>query len=248
MPMPYCGAPSTTLPETIVSASAKMPIPKPATSAGYGPSDFRFRTRLSEHTTIRPTLLKVGDGYADGRPVHDIAIDDRALEGEFRIDARFAGIDAAVAGNQRVGGRIASNGGKGAIADVVVGDDASVGTEQVDAIAVLSGAAFRRANTAYAVAGDDRIVPPHIPAVNENAAVGAVGHGVVADGQPARLHRVQRRQAPLRPICGCRSHRHHIFPATIQRLVNRRMCNFQHAPVGRHGHESTRQTGRPAGG
>ncbi len=86
------------------------------------------------------------------------------LELELGIDARLAGIDAAVAGDQRIGRRIAPNGRKRAIADVVVGDDASVGAEQVYAVAMLSGAALRCADTGDAVAGDDRVVAPCIPA------------------------------------------------------------------------------------
>ena len=56
-----------------------------------------------------------------------------------------------------------------------------VGAERVDAIAVLAGAAAARLDAFDAVAGDDGAVFRRLPAMHEDAAIGAVGDGVAGD-------------------------------------------------------------------
>ena len=61
-------------------------------------------------------------------------------------------------------------------ADDVVRDDHVVGAEDVDAVAVLAGAAVARRDALDAVAGDDRAVVGRLPAMHQDAAIGAVGN------------------------------------------------------------------------
>ena len=86
-------------------------------------------------------LHEVGEGDAAARAVDQVVGDDRALEGELDIKRHLAGTGGDVAGDLDVVGGEAADGGEGATVDAVAGDDDAVRLGEVDAVAVLAGAA-----------------------------------------------------------------------------------------------------------
>ena len=84
------------------------------------------------------------------------------------------GVPAVVAEYLDVARRIGTHRGEGAIGNAVIGDDDAVGAENVDAIAVLAGAARLRRDTLDPVTGDDGTVIALAPAPDQDAAVAAI--------------------------------------------------------------------------
>src|SRR5690606_35792468 len=86
-------------------------------------------------------FVEVDDGDAVGCPIHDVRRDQRALEDELRVDGSIAGAQALVPRDLHVRSAVGANGGEGAVADHVTGNDNVSGPEDIDAVAPLSGAA-----------------------------------------------------------------------------------------------------------
>src|SRR5690606_32877484 len=104
----------------------------------------------------------------------------------------FARAQTLVAGDLDVAGTVGADGGEGAVGDVVVCDDDVVGAEDIDAVAILAGAAAARADPLDTVVGDDGTVARRLPAMYENAAIGTVCDDVGCDPHPAGLDAVER--------------------------------------------------------
>src|SRR5690606_35631028 len=85
---------------------------------------------------------------------------------------------ALVGDDLHVAGAVGADGREGAVGDVIVGDDDVAGAEDVDAVAVLAGAAAARRDALDAVAGDDGAVAAGLPATDQDAAVGSVATAV----------------------------------------------------------------------
>ena len=82
---------------------------------------------------------------------------------------------------------VAAHGGVGAVGDAVAGDEHAAGAEDVDAVAVLAGAAGVGADARDAVAGDDAAVLAGLRAPHLDAVVAAVGDVVVHDLEARRV-------------------------------------------------------------
>jgi len=119
-------------------------------------------------------LAEIGDADSGRGAIDDVVGDQRAGEGELRINADLAGVPAVVAEYLDVARRIGTHRGEGAIGNAVIGDDDAVGAENVDAIAVLAGAARLRRDTLDPVTGDDGTVIALAPAPDQDAAVAAI--------------------------------------------------------------------------
>ena len=136
-------------------------------------------------------LVEIDHRNAVRRAINEVSRDQRALEGKFRIERRFAGAQALVGLRDHVGGRIGADGRKGAIGNAIVGNRDAARPEQVDAIALLPGASELCRNAFKPVAGNDSVVFTHRPAVHQNAAIGAISHLIVLDGKPGGIDAVQ---------------------------------------------------------
>ena len=83
--------------------------------------------------------------------------------------------------------RVAAHGAEGAVGDAVAGDEHAAGAENVDAVAVLAGAAAVGPDAHDAVGGDDAAVLAGLGAPHLDAVVAAVGDVVVGNLQPRRV-------------------------------------------------------------
>ena len=61
---------------------------------------------------------------------------------------------------------------------MIAGDDGPVGTKEIDAVAILPGAAAAGTDACNAIALNQRIVIRLGPAMHENAAIAAIADGV----------------------------------------------------------------------
>ena len=125
--------------------------------------------------------------------IDEVAGDERALEAELGVERDLAEAGADVGDDLHVGGGVAADRRVGAVGDAVAGHEHAAGAKNVDAVAVLPGAAAVGADALDAVVGDDAAVLAGLRAPDLDAVVGAVGDRVVQDVE-ARSHRG----------CGCR--------------------------------------------
>ncbi len=121
-----------------------------------------------------------------------LALDHRALETEFGVDGGLAGVEAGVAADLKVAGAVARGSAEKALSAMWLPETRhAIGAKDVDAVAVLAGAAAERRDVADAVARDDRAVVGDLPAMDENAAIAAGRHGVAGDLQAGAFDRKQ---------------------------------------------------------
>ena len=105
-------------------------------------------------------VVEVGADDAERGAVDAVGGDDGALEIEFGVQRHLADGVALVADDLDGGGGVAAHRGERAAADDVVAHDDAGGAEDVDAVAVLAGAAAARGDGVDGVVGDDGAVMP----------------------------------------------------------------------------------------
>ncbi len=148
---------------------------------GVGALEFQVAYDIAGHSRQAAALVKVDDEDAVRRVVDEIVGNQRTLEGKFRIDRRLARAQALVGADDDVGRRVGTDRRKGAVGDMIARDQHIVGAEEVDAVAMLPGAAGPGADPGDAVAGHHGAVFALGPAVHQDAAIAAIGDLVVRD-------------------------------------------------------------------
>ena len=88
--------------------------------------------------------------------IDDIVGDHRARKTELGEDRDFAAVEARIGRDNGVVRRVEANGREGAAPDAVARDGDAAGTKDVDAVAILAGAAVARGDALDAIAGDER--------------------------------------------------------------------------------------------
>ena len=139
------------------------------------------------HDGEASAVVEVGDGDAGRRGVDEVVGDQRAFEAELGIDGDLAEARARIGDDLDVGRSVAAHGAEGAVGDAVAGDEHAAGAKNVDAVAVLAGAAAVGPDAHDAVGGDDAAVLAGVGAPDLDAVVAAVGNVVVGNFQPRRV-------------------------------------------------------------
>src|SRR3990170_76229 len=143
------------------------------------------------------SLIEVGDGDANGRPIDQVVGDHRALEGELGIERDLAEPRARIPDHLTIRAGIGADRREGAVGDAVSADQHGTRAKHIDSVAVLAAAAAPGGDPLDTVRRDDGGVlallrPPH-----HDAVVAAVPHMVMRDLKTAG---VLAKEAPFADV------------------------------------------------
>ena len=151
---------------------------------------------LPEQTRHAPAFVEIDDRYAVRRAVDDVAADDGAFEGELGVDRRFAGARAGVAGDLQVARAVGADRRESAVRQRRCSATTTLSARKMlMPLPYWPVPPLSRRDALDAVAGHDRAVVAGLPAMDEDAAIGAVGDAVAGDREaaPPRSNRCRRR-------------------------------------------------------
>jgi hypothetical protein len=117
------------------------------------------------------------------RLIHEIRVDDCALEGELRINCGFARTGCRIAHDLNVAGTVCADRRESAIGDDVVDDHDVVGAESVDSIAELASSTVAGKDAFDAIPRHHRAVVARLPAMDQDTAITAVADRITRYAQ-----------------------------------------------------------------